>query len=1357
MSKVKVLLLWLSVVIVVSTLSAQPNPSSSDAHPKKGFIQNKGQILDQKGRPASAVQFVLPLGNGLNVQLRKTGFSYDTYRHNEQSGNIDLQRIDVEFLFAGTEIEIQAEKPTPDLLHFPGRGVYNIQKFRKVVYRNVYPQIDIEFLADVAPGKPVEYNFILHPGACLADIQLAYSGMQQLELNGEKLQLSLAKGRLSERIPASFWSADREAVDVGYQILHQTAETATVGFSAAIGAIEQTLVIDPIPHLDWGTYLGGSDDDSSRDLVLDGAGNVFMVGNTGSMSAIATTGTHQNTLAGSLDALLAKFDNNGQLLWSTYFGGDDEELGQNVDLDAQGNIFISGTTKSTTGIATTGAAQEVYGGGENDAFVAKFDANGILRWASYLGGPGDDFSNALTSDLSGNVIIAGWTNSDSGIATAGSHQPANAGDLDAFLVKYDADGNLQWGSYYGDAGLDIGLQLETDQADNIYFSGWSSSTSGIATPGTHQDTFGGGFADAFLASFSPTGVRQWGTYYGGTGDDYGDALKLDAAGNIFFAGPTTSANAMATAGTHQPAIGGSGFDAFLVKFDPTAVRQWATYFGGSQDDTGYGIAFGTDGGVYLTGFTNSGDGIATPDAHQTAFAGGDWDGYWVKFDANGMRELGTYYGGSQTDEAYGIGVDANDQVFLTGVSGSDQDISTDDAHQSQFGGGSNDAFLARFSPCNEPVLDVPNGGYLCSNLPFVLELHFSEAGPYTFIYEIDGVEQPAVTTPDSVYMLSLTTAEYQDSVVITSISSGGCVGTEITGMPFIRVAEPLSSSNPTVDCDEGSQTYTVSVQLSGGMFAYTPVSPTSGLINGNTFTSDPIPFAQDYNLQITSGLQCDTLTFTGSSGCDAACPPLNIAVAGNGPICEGEDIILTADDGAVNYLWTGPANFSSTGQNPVITNVSASFSGTYQLVADDGNNCTETFTVDVLVNRMPVINNLDAPPLTCADNMTTLTVDASGVGVLEYALNGSAYSTQNSFPDLTPGNYNVAVRDETGCINESLVTLQTADGPVITAVEIVPPGCGETNGSVIITAVGQELPLEYSINDGGTFQADNTFDNLVGGEYPIIVRDQAGCTITAWATLSGGGEPPVIDEILIEQAACAENQNSITVNAVSGSNQLSYSINGVDFQQSNRFGDLLPGNYSVSVADENGCSATEVVNIPTLNVLVVEEVVSQAADCRGNTGSLEVVARGGSGILTYELDTLIQTDSEFEGLAPGTYLLTVTDDSGCSYTETVNIARTDCPIYIANAFSPNEDGVNDRFAVFAASGIDGQVISYQIFNRWGNQVYEASGFPLGDSGQWWDGNVQGRPVAAGTYIFYLVIELSNGERIVEQGEVNVVR
>lgn len=656
---------------------------------------------------------------------------------------------------------------------------------------------------------------------------------------------------------------------------------------------------------------------------------------------------------------------------------------------------------------------------------------------------------------------------------------------------------------------------------------------------------------------------------------------------------------------------------------------------------------------------------------------------------------------------------------------------------------------------NEPRLEVPNGGYLCTNEAFVLELNFSQGGPYTFTYTIDGVDQSPVTTTEETYVLSLIAAEYQDSVVITSVSNEDCVGT-ISGLPYIRVAEPLGHTEPVVDCDNANGTYTVNFQLSGGAFGYLTVDPADGFIDGDQFTSQAIPIDQDYFIQITSGIGCDTVMVSGTPDCASSCPGLDLTAAVNGPICEGEDILLTAGNGAQTYSWTGPANFNSKEQNPILPSVTYIYSGTYQLIASDGS-CSDTLRVEVVVNRPPSINRIDAPPLPCGENSSYIAIDASGSGLLEYSLDGINYSGQDTFPNLGPGSYDVYIRDATTCVNKSTYVLKNTDGPAITTLEVVPPDCGIDNGMIIITAEGGNPPLKYSMNDGGTFQDSGIFSDLGPGSYPLIVRDQSGCVISAMAVLAGGGEPPVIDEVLIEQAACAVGQNSITVEAISDSDQLTYSLDGVDPQSSNRFSELLPGSYSVRVEDENGCSVTETVNIPAIDVLRVIGVQVREADCRGNSGRIAVEAQGGAGLLTYQLDTIVQTTPEFTRLLPGNYMLTVTDASGCTYTENVTVPRGNCPIYITNAFSPNEDGINDRFAVFAASGINGQVVSYQIFNRWGHQVYQAGGFPLGDTGQWWDGTYRGKAVAAGTYAFYLVIELSGGNRIVERGEVNLLR
>ena len=160
-----------------------------------------------------------------------------------------------------------------------------------------------------------------------------------------------------------------------------------------------------------------------------------------------------------------------------------------------------------------------------------------------------------------------------------------------------------WGTYYGDAVFDQDHSCATDATGNVYLAGYTNSNTGtiIATVGAHQAVYGGfNSQDAFLVKFNSNGVRQWGTYYGGTGTDLGLCCATDATGNVYLTGRTSSnGNAIiATAGAHQTVLGG-GQDAFLVKFNSSGVRQWGTYYGGSGGDRGTSCFTDASGNMYM--------------------------------------------------------------------------------------------------------------------------------------------------------------------------------------------------------------------------------------------------------------------------------------------------------------------------------------------------------------------------------------------------------------------------------------------------------------------------------------------------------------------------------------------------------------------------------------------------------------------------------------------------------------------------------------------------------------------------------------------------------------------------------------
>ena len=467
----------------------------------------------------------------------------------------------------------------------------------------------------------------------------------------------------------------------------------------------------------WGTYYTGTGqvwpngEERGNSCIADAAGNVYMVGFTSSISDIATAGAHQTVYAGGpivfgtggYDAFLVKFNSSGVRQWATYYGGSQDDMGISCAVDASGNVYMIGSTSSTSGIATAGAHETTI----NDGFLVKFNSNGVRQWGTYFEGNG----NACTTDDSGNIYIVGLTNSTSGIATAGAHQTVMSGSGDAFLVKFNSSGVKQWGTYFGGAssgasGMEKGLSCATDALGNVYMVGQTPSTSGIATTGAHQTIYGGGSCDAFLVKFNSSGVMQWGTYYGGAGVDIGYSCAKDATGNVYLAGDTQqeflpASSGMTTIGAHQSAYGGGYSDGFLVKFDSNGLRQWGTYYGGSLLDVSFSCATDASGNVYMSGNTQSSAGIATSGAHQTTLN----DAFLVSFNSSGVRQSGTYYGGIKNV----CTSDASGNVYMTGYTQSNSDIATAGAHQTANGNnGYSDAFLVKFSGISVGINETIN-------------------------------------------------------------------------------------------------------------------------------------------------------------------------------------------------------------------------------------------------------------------------------------------------------------------------------------------------------------------------------------------------------------------------------------------------------------------------------------------------------------------------------------------------------------------------------------------------------------------------------------------------------------------------
>ncbi|MFK7799456.1 MAG: SBBP repeat-containing protein, partial [Aureispira sp.] len=325
------------------------------------------------------------------------------------------------------------------------------------------------------------------------------------------------------------------------------------------------------------------------------------------------------------------------LVWGTYYGGNDADWGRGCAVDAQGNVYLAGETELRSNNLAFNGHQNVYGGGLNDAFLVKFNANGVRQWETYYGGNREDRGLSCTVDNQGNVYLAGSTESTNNIASNG-HQNVNGGNYDAFLVKFNGNGVRQWGTYYGgNNDDDYGISCAVDTQGNVYLAGGTRSTNNIASNG-HQNVYGG-VGDAFLVKFNGNGVRQWATYYGGNHRDWG-VCTVDNQGNVYLTGGTGSTNNIASNG-HQNVNGGN-YDAFLVKFNGNGVRRWGTYYGGNSYDYGTICAVDNQGNIYLAGHTQSTNNIAL-NGHQNVYIR-EGDGFLAKFQTTSSTTTYTITG-----------------------------------------------------------------------------------------------------------------------------------------------------------------------------------------------------------------------------------------------------------------------------------------------------------------------------------------------------------------------------------------------------------------------------------------------------------------------------------------------------------------------------------------------------------------------------------------------------------------------------------------------------------------------------------------------------------------------------------------
>lgn len=435
----------------------------------------------------------------------------------------------------------------------------------------------------------------------------------------------------------------------------------------------------------------------------------------------------------------------------------------------------------------------------------------------------------------------------------------------------------------------------------------------------------------------------------------------------------------------------------------------------------------------------------------------------------------------------------------------------------------------------------------------------------------------------------------------------------------------ISAGTPTINVAGGDN----GISLSGSVTEFTPNGATMGA-TGQTGT-----------------IGLFTTTF------DPFGPIVTTATT---PVCVGSPINFTTTAVAgCTYSWTGPAGFTSAVQNPTIASAALTHAGTYQVVYSTGGGCTDTNTVAVVVNPLPIITPTVTNPL-CNGACTGSINAVPSAGSPAYTFSWNTGATTQIINSLCVGTYTVTVTDANGCIRVSSSTI--TQPPAITGgVTNVNPLCnGASNGQITVTgASGGTGALTYSI-DGGAFQVSNVFTGLAAGTHTIIIKDANGCTFTIVTSLTN---PPVVGIALVSTvpATCGVNNGSVTVSGSGGTGALSYSIGGA-FQASPTFTGLAPGTYTVTVQDANGCTATITATVTSAASPIASIISTSNVTCFGGiNGSVLIGATGGTPAITYSIDmagptpaTPFQPSNSFTNLLAGNYVATIMDANGCTST-----------------------------------------------------------------------------------------------------------
>jgi hypothetical protein len=739
-------ILFIGSLICHSLAFAQSNYIPPDAYAEDpsstlNYYQNLGQLLDTDGDDVPEIKFVTTNSSPKTWCADDSRVSF-TYVLPDTSGGTDdtLYRIDMEFYgaYALDSDPLMVDTTSDTLNYFPPLdtvGITGIRGGKRIIYPDIYEGIDMQLYSNESGLK---IYFVVDAEVDPTQLKLKFTGQDYLMVQQAYLLLGMSGESMAIPEAIAYQIDDNGDPEMmTWPALFYNEGSGVVSFEFDSYDVDRKLILmlsAPVVNksqangnLCWSTFQGDVAMDKANASFADPGGDVYFAGQTSSMNFPLATGTAvQSGFRGSSDAYLMKFDNTGQPLWGTFIGGSAVDVGMDIAVQSNGDVYLVGTTTSNNFpvVPTAGSSQQ----GSESGFVLRLNSSGnLLKWSRYLGGNNSSKALGIAIDANDQTFICGMTSSTSGFPVASRsaayNQSSFSGTDDAFLLGFDGSNAQFWGTYFGGPQYEVFSDLGIGAGNSVLLVGSTgsptpASSNGANTPcdvpgsniyfpdcnpggGAYTQAFSSGtsnFDEGIIVEFDTDGALAWSTYFGGAGaenaKDFRTKIAFDPSNTRRFyiygsTGKSSGFPLTAPTGEYSFTYPSSNTSVlgYLSRFNSRALN-WSTLIGCNGGFATFigGLATDEAGNVYISGRTQCSGGQSSASYcqppgsgsqftqcpgnglfFQTAYAGSVDDGFLMGFNKNGRNIWSSYFGGaSQLDIFEGLTYEPVSQKLFAG-------------------------------------------------------------------------------------------------------------------------------------------------------------------------------------------------------------------------------------------------------------------------------------------------------------------------------------------------------------------------------------------------------------------------------------------------------------------------------------------------------------------------------------------------------------------------------------------------------------------------------------------------------------------------------------------------------------------